>query len=61
MQFHKNSSIGKSNNIFKGIIKIFFVFLILFIGIILVDKIEFPSPNKKIEKFISNDDLKIIK
>ncbi|MDA7780484.1 hypothetical protein N8938_00480 [Candidatus Pelagibacter sp.] len=36
--------------------------LIIFIGaIVLLGKIEFPSPNKDIEKIIPNEKLKIVK
>ena len=61
MQFKKNTSFGTSNFFLRNSIKIVLVFLLFFIIIILADKIEFPSPNKKIEKIISNEELKIIK
>jgi hypothetical protein len=61
MQFHKKTSIGKYNFLIKLLIKTAFVFLILFVAIILVDRIDFPKPNKKIEKIISNEKLKIVK
>jgi hypothetical protein len=61
MQFHKKTSIGKYNFLIKLLIKTAFVFLILFVAIILVDRINFPKPNKKIEKIISNEKLKIVK
>jgi len=36
--------------------------LIIFIGaIVLLGEIEFPSPNKDIEKIIPNEKLKIVK
>ena len=60
MQFQRNSSIAR-NSMKKVIIKVFLIFLILFISVILVDKIDFPSPNKKIEKVIPNENLKIVK
>ena len=60
MQFQRNSSIAR-NSMKKVIIKVFLIFLILFISVILVDKIDFPSPNKKIEKVIPDENLKIIK
>ena len=61
MQLQRNTSIGKSSGIIKILIKITLVFFIFFIAIILIDKIDFPSPNKKIEKIIPNEDLKIVK
>ncbi|MDB9699463.1 hypothetical protein OAA33_00895 [Candidatus Pelagibacter sp.] len=58
MQFSKNTSSGSTKSL---LFKIAFV-LIIFIGaIVLLGKIEFPSPNKDIEKIISNEKLKIIK
>jgi len=61
MQFQKNTSIGKFSSIVKILIKVALVFLLLFILVILVDKIDFPSPYKKIEKNIPNENLKIVK
>jgi hypothetical protein len=58
MEFSKNTSSGSSKSL---LIKIALV-LIIFIGaIVLLGKIEFPSPNKNIEKIISNEKLKIVK
>jgi len=61
MQFQKNTSISKSNVLIKIIIKVVFVFLLFFIAIVLFDKVDFPSPNKAIEKIIPNENLKIVK
>ena len=61
MQFQKNTSISKSNVFIKIIIKIVLVFLLFFITIVLFDKVDFPSPNKAIEKIIPNENLKIVK
>ena len=58
MEFSKNTSSGSSKSL---LIKIALV-LIIFVGaIVLLGKIEFPSPNKDIEKIISNEKLKIVK
>ena len=58
MQFSKNTSSGSGKSL---LIKIALV-LIIFIGtIVLLEKIEFPSPNKDIEKIIPNEKLKIVK
>ena len=58
MEFSKNTSRGNSKS---SLIKIVLV-LIIFIGtIVLLGKIEFPSPNKDIEKIIPNEKLKIVK
>jgi len=61
MQFQKNTSISKSNVLIKITIKVVLVFLLFFIVIVLFDKIDFPSPNKAIEKIIPNENLKIVK
>jgi len=58
MQFSKNTSNGSSKSL---LIKIALV-LIIFIGtVVLLGKIEFPSPNKDVEKIIPNEKLKIVK
>ena len=61
MQFHKKTSIGKYSFLIKILIKAAILFLLVFITIVLVDKIDFPAPNKKIEKTIPNENLKIVK
>ena len=58
MQFSKNTSTGNS----KGyVIKIILILFIIFGVVILLSKIDFPSPNKAIEKIIPNEKLKIVK
>jgi hypothetical protein len=58
MQLSKNTSSRSSKSL---LIKIAFV-LIIFIGAIaLLGKIEFPSPNKDIQKIIPNEKLKVVK
>ena len=61
MQFQKKTSIGKSNFLIKILIKIALIFFLFIILLILVDQINFPTPNKKIEKIIPNENLKIVK
>ena len=59
MQFIKKTS--SRRNIFGLIIKITLV-LLIFLGVIFIlNKIEFPSPKKVIEKIIPNENFKIIK
>ena len=58
MQFSKNTSTGISK-IF--IAKMTLVLVIISVAIILLGKIDFPSPNKEIEKNIPNEKLKIVK
>ena len=58
MQFSKNTSTGTS----KGfLIKTILVLIIITGSVILLGKIDFPSPNKAIEKIIPNEKLKIVK
>ena len=58
MQFSKNTSTGRR----KGIIIKVILFLVIVTGaVVLLGKIDFPSPNKEIEKTISNEKLKIVK
>ena len=45
----------------KLIIKIILIFLVLFLGIFLLDKIDFPVPTKLIKQEISNDKLITLK
>jgi hypothetical protein len=58
MQFSKNTSTANS----KGFVIKTTLVLIIIIGIvILLSKIDFPSPNKEIEKIIPNEKIKIVK
>ena len=43
------------------LIKVILVVFVLFLGVILISKINFPAPNKKIEKIIPNENFKTIK
>ena len=61
MQFEKKTRIGSSKGIFGILIKIILIILILFVAIILIDRINFPSPIKKIEKIIPNENFKVVK
>ena len=61
MQFEKKTRIGSPKGIFGVLIKIILSVLVLAVIIILVDRINFPSPVKQIEKVIANENYKIIK
>ena len=61
MQFEKKTRIGSPKGIFGIIIKIILSVLVLAVIIILVDRINFTSPVKQIEKVIPNENYKIIK
>ena len=58
MEFKKITSPTRSKNVIKYIVG----FLILsFITFFLINKMNFPSPNKDIEKIISNETFKVVK
>ena len=61
MQFYKKTSFGSSINPAKIIIKIVMILAIIFGILVLVSKINFPSPNQLIEKKIPKEKLKIVK
>ena len=61
MQFEKKTRAGNISGIAKLLIKIVLFFLALLIVVVLIDRIDFPSPVKKIEKVISNENFKIVK
>ena len=50
MQFQKKTRPGSISSIGRLLIKVLLIISFFFILIVLVDKINFPSPNKKIEK-----------
>jgi|TARA_Y100000389_G_scaffold77812_1_gene74575 hypothetical protein len=58
MQFSKNTSTGASKRLLLKLILALFIFIC---AVILLGKIDFPSPNKEIEKVIPNEKLKIVK
>jgi len=61
MQFKRNSSTSKAGAFIKISVRLIFVFVIIFLVVFLLDRIEFPFPNKNIEKIIPNEKLKIVK
>jgi hypothetical protein len=58
MQFSKNTSTGTSK---AFLVKTTLVLIIIIIAVVLLGRIDFPSPNKEIEKIIPNEKLKIVK
>ena len=58
MQFSKNTSSGTGKRFF---FKVILVLIIMIGGVVLLGKIDFPSPNKEIKKIIPNENLKIVK
>ena len=61
MQFEKRTKSGSLSVFAKLIVKFVLVILVLFICVLLLDRIDFPSPNKKIEKVLPNENFKTIK
>tara|TARA_B100000787_G_scaffold123315_1_gene92781 strand:+ start:36 stop:212 length:177 start_codon:yes stop_codon:yes gene_type:complete len=58
MQFSEKTSTGRNK---KFLIKITLILIIIIGVVILLGKIDLPSPNKEIKKIISNEKLKIVK
>ena len=58
MQFSKKTSTSNINFI---LVKMILVLVIIIGAVVLMGKIDFPSPNKEIEKIIPNEKLKIVK
>tara|TARA_B100000941_G_scaffold209884_1_gene153625 strand:- start:217 stop:402 length:186 start_codon:yes stop_codon:yes gene_type:complete len=61
MQFYKKTRPGIFGSATKLLIKVILVLFLIFLVIIFLDKINFPSPKKTIEKKIPDENFKIIK
>ena len=61
MQFQKKTSMGRYGGLLKTLVKVAFFFIIVSLLVILLDRINFPYPNKKIEKVIPNENFKVLK
>jgi len=61
MQFSKNTSISSRRGALNIIFKVALLIVVIIGLVALLSKIEFPSPNKEIEKIIPNEKLKIVK
>ena len=61
MQFERNTRAGSLNVLMKLAIKFILLIIVVLIAIVLIDRIDFPSPNKKIEKVVPNENFKIVK
>ena len=59
MQFIKKTSLR--TNILGLIIKVALVLVVMLGIVFLLNKIDFPTPKKEIEKIISNENFKIVK
>ena len=58
MQFTKNTSSSRNKGL---LIKTLLILVVVIGAIMLLGKIEFPYPNKDVEKIISNEKFKIVK
>ena len=61
MQLSRKTSIGNNKSLLGILIKVLLILSIVIVAIIMLNKIDFPSPNKEIEKIIPNEKLKIVK
>ena len=61
MKFQNKKSTGTLTSVGKLLIKLFLAALLLFIFVVLIDKVNLPYPNKIIKKVIPNENFKIVK
>ena len=61
MQFLKKNNNGRSSSLVKFLIKVILAVFVVIISVILLNKVDFPAPNKKIETIIPNENFKSIK
>ena len=61
MQFQKKTSGTRFGNLLKILIKVAFFLITILLVIVLVDKVNFPYPNKEIQKIIPNENFKVVK
>ena len=57
MLLSKNTITGITKILFKAVI----ILIIIMGAVVMLSKIDFPSPNKEIKKYIPNEKLKIVK
>ena len=61
MYFQKKTRVGNNNQWIFIVIKLLIIILFLFSIVFIIDKIDLPTPNKKIEQIISNENIRIVK
>ena len=61
MQFYKKTRVDRRTQLIKFSIKFMLILTLFFIIITLIDKVDFPSPKKDIQKVIPNENFKIVK
>jgi hypothetical protein len=57
LKYNRQSSLG--NSIIRTLINLFLIYIVIIFGIFLIEKINFPSPEKKYEIDITNDIKKL--
>tara|TARA_B100001175_G_scaffold252578_1_gene220086 strand:+ start:35 stop:217 length:183 start_codon:yes stop_codon:yes gene_type:complete len=60
MQFNRNTSLGKTN-IIRLVIKSILGLAVIIGFVFFLNSINFPAPNKEIQKNIPNENFKIVK
>jgi hypothetical protein len=58
MQLQNNTSTRKSKSF---LIKLALILVIISVAVVMLGKIDFPSPNKEIKKIVPNEKIKIVK
>ena len=58
MQLSRNTSTGKMKTF---LIKASLIMIVIIGLVVILGKIDFPSPNKEIEKIIPNEKIKVVK
>ena len=61
MQFERNTRGGSLNVFTKLAMKFMLLIVVVLIVVVLIDRIDLPSPNKKYEKVVPNENFKIVK
>jgi|TARA_X000001036_G_scaffold219988_1_gene205918 hypothetical protein len=61
MQFNKITSTSKKKFSLMTFAKVILVLAIIYLLVSMINKIDFPSPNKTIEKIIPNEKIRIVK
>jgi hypothetical protein len=61
MQLRLQPRTNKNLVVRNLVIKIILIFLVFFLGIFLIDKVDFPAPKKFIKQEIGNDKLITLK
>tara|TARA_Y100000590_G_C15685079_1_gene1001289 strand:+ start:340 stop:525 length:186 start_codon:yes stop_codon:yes gene_type:complete len=61
MEFRRKQVANRYSGLIKIFIKIAIFFAVASLLVVLIDRIKFPHPNKKIEKIIPNESFKVLK